>query len=45
VTREESVHFDYADLTEEEMLEIIARRRKQEYVEGIINAFGRGALT
>jgi len=43
--REESLHFDYADLTEQEMFEIIDRRRKQKYVEGVINAFDRASLT
>ena len=38
--REESMHFDYADLTEAEAHEIINRLRKQKYVEGMIGVYG-----
>jgi hypothetical protein len=33
------MHFDYADLTQEEAQEIIDRRGKQKYIETMINVF------
>ena len=39
VKREESPHFDYADWTEQEVLELIELRRKQKYVETMIKIY------
>ena len=39
VKREESSHFDYADWTEQEVLELIELRRKQKYVETMIKVY------
>jgi hypothetical protein len=37
IDREGSPHFDYQELTEEEFRQLIDRRKKQRYIEGVLN--------